>query len=94
MILPPNLEYRVAHFQKKTSAPRGTAARAAFFGRANQISHEAAENLERSQMKGRLSEQRKRAKDRGARYKAARSGANAGTVGGARGALMQAFMGR
>lgn len=80
------------HFQKKTN--RNQAARQAFFGKADQMSHEVDERLERSKMKGQLSEQRQRAKQRAARHRAATTGANAGTMGGSRGALMRTFMGK
>ena len=72
----------MGRYNKATGDERGVAARRAMYGRANQISYEADERLERSKLRGQLSEQRTRAKARGAAYKANQTGMNAGTAKG------------
>lgn len=74
-----------------------TSARAARFGLANQISHEAAESLERKRGLARMEAQKAKRKARGADMAAKKkkeTGANAGTMGGSRSGLLRAFMGR
>lgn len=81
----------------KNRQTTGGRARARGVGLADQMGYEAQESYERNTMKDRLASQRRTSKAAGmkrAAQKRKEKGANAGTIGGSRGALMSAFFGR
>jgi len=84
-------------YPQKTPRRPSTAVRAAKFGRADQMAHEAKERFERDGMIDLLARQKKRAGSMAAaraKNKAKESGASSGTYGGSRSSLVRSFLGK